>query len=128
MQRILVVDDDPAVLACYGKLLLRAGHEVETAPGGESALTRLGGDRAFDVVIIDYRMPGMDGMELLRRMRRMGHTPEVILVSAYVTDEVRASAACMGVRTILSKPIDVEQLRRAIGSRGPLVRSAESGC
>ncbi len=128
MSRILVVDDDPAVLACYGRLLHRAGHVVETAPGGESALTRLGGDSPFDVVILDYRMPGMDGMELLRRIRRLGHAPEVILVSAYVTDEVRASAACMGVRTILEKPVDIEQLRRAIGSKEPLARSAGSGC
>ena len=95
MYRILVVDDDPAVLSCYGRLLQRAGHAVETAHGGNAALARLSTAAAFDVVIIDYRMPEMDGMEFLRQMRRAGHAPEVILVSAYVTDKVRESAVRM---------------------------------
>jgi len=128
MYRILVVDDDPAVLSCYGRLLQRAGHAVETAHGGNAALARLSTAAAFDVVIIDYRMPEMDGMEFLRQMRRAGHTPEVILVSAYVTEKVRESAARMGVRRILEKPVDIDKLRGAIREAIPLPRSAGTGC
>src|SRR5712691_1642999 len=128
MYRVLVVDDDPAVLSCYARLLRRAGHEVETAPGGESALTRVCSSARFDVVILDYRMPGMDGIEFLRRMRCLGQAPEVILVSAYVTDQVRESAARMGVRSILEKPVDIDKLRSAIAAGTPLARSAGSGC
>ena len=128
MYRILVVDDDPAVLSCYGRLLKRAGHAVETAHGGAQALVRLAAAAAFDVVIIDYRMPEMDGMEFLRQMRRAGHTPEVILVSAYVTEKVRESAARMGVRRILEKPVDIDKLRGAIREAIPLPRSAGTGC
>ena len=127
MCRILVVDDDPAVLSCYGRLLRKTGHDVETAPGGQSALTRLDSSVPFDVVIIDYRMPGMDGMEFLRLMRGLGHVPEVILVSAYLTDKVRESASRMGVRRILEKPVDIERLRTAIREATPLTRSAGSG-
>jgi len=127
MHRILVVDDDPAVLSCYSRLLVRSGHEVETAPGGEAGLLRLQSAPPFDVVILDYRMPGMTGTEFLRRMRCLGHAPEVILVSAYVTDQVRESAARMGVRRILEKPVDVERLRSAIREAVPLRRSAQ-GC
>lgn len=128
MYRILVVDDDPAVLSCYGRLLQRAGHSVETAHGGSQALARLTAASPFDVVIIDYRMPEMDGMEFLRLMRRGGYTPEVILVSAYVTDKVRESAARMGVRRILEKPVDIDKLRSAIREAIPMPRSASSGC
>lgn len=128
MSRVLVVDDDPALLSCYGRLLRRSGHDVETAPGGESALTRIASTPPFDVVVLDYRMPGMDGVEFLRRLRCLGHTPEVILVSAYLTDEIRASAGRMGVRRILEKPVDIERLRAAIGASVPWTRSAGSNC
>lgn len=127
MPRILVVDDDPAALACYGRLLRRAGHHVETAPGGESALGRIVSDGPFDVVILDFRMPGMDGTEFLRRMRGDGHAPEVILVSAFVSDQIRESAARMGVRRILEKPVDVEKLKAAIREALPLARSTGTG-
>ena len=125
--RILVVDDDPAVLSCYGRLLRRSGHEVETAAGGEPALARIVSSAPFDVVILDFRMPGMDGMEFLRRLRRQGHAPEVILVSAYLTDQVRESAARMGVRRILEKPVDIEKLRSAICATPRPARWAGSG-
>lgn len=127
MHRILVVDDDPAVLSCYGRLLRREGLEVETAPGGESALAKLREKGPFDIVIIDYRMPGMDGIEFLRQLRHLGHAPEVILISAYATDEVCRSAAKMGVRRILSKPVDVVQLRGAIREAVPLSRAKQAG-
>ena len=123
MYRILVVDDDPAALSCYSRLLRRAGHEVETAPGGETALLRLASG-PFDVVILDFKMPGMDGTEFLRRLRCCGHAPEVILVSAFVSDQVRESAARMGVRRILQKPVDVEMLRTAIKETVPVIRAA----
>ena len=124
MCRILVVDDDPGVLTCYGRLLTREGHQVETAPGGELALGHLKSSGPYDIVVIDYRMPGMDGIEFLRRLRSQGRTPEVILVSAYANDDVRKRAAAMGVRRILSKPIDVSQFRAAIREASPLPPSA----
>ena len=127
MYRILVVDDDPAVLSCYARLLRREGYEVETAPGGASALTRLEAPGTFDVVIIDYKMPGMDGVEFLRELRRRGHAPEVLLISAYATDEVRKSASRMGVRTILGKPIDVAALRGALLEVVPGIRARQAG-
>jgi two-component system, response regulator, stage 0 sporulation protein F len=119
MCRILVVDDDPAVLSCYGKLLTREGHEVRTAPGGEIALSQIKSSGPYDIIVIDYRMPGMDGIEFLRRLRSQGRTPEVILVSAYANEDVRKRAAAMGVRLILSKPIDVTQFRAAIREASP---------
>ena len=93
----------------------------------ESALARLSASKSYDVVIIDNKMPGMDGMEFLHRMRRAGHSPEVILVSAYLTDKVRESAALMGVRRILGKPVDIEKLRAAIREVVPLARPTGTG-
>jgi DNA-binding response OmpR family regulator len=122
-----VVDDDPAALSCYSRLLRRAGHDVETAPGGETALLRLDSG-PYDVVILDFRMPGMDGGEFLRRLRCKGHAPEVIMVSAFLTDQVRESAARMGVRRILEKPVDVDKLRAAIRETVPAIRPASNDC
>jgi CheY-like chemotaxis protein len=127
MHRILVVDDDPAVLTCYGRLLRREGYHVETASGGDVALTQLDEADPFDVVILDYRMPGMDGMELLTRLRRLGHAPEVILVSAFANEEVCRSAKKMGVRRILSKPVDISLLRSAIREAVPVGRTRQAG-
>jgi CheY-like chemotaxis protein len=127
VHRILVIDDDPAVLSCYGRLLGRCGYHVATAPGGEAGLARLSADGPFDAVLLDYRMPGMDGAEFLRRMRSLGHAPEVILVSAYLSEAVRQSAARLGVRRILEKPVDVEKLKAALVEAIPLRRTASSG-
>ncbi|HVN81902.1 MAG TPA: response regulator [Terriglobia bacterium] len=82
MKRILVVDDERNLLKLYEKELREEGYEVLTASSGREALGFLDGI-AFDLVILDIRMPEMDGMETLRRIMESPSSPPLILNTAY---------------------------------------------
>ncbi len=115
---VLVVDDDPSVLETYGKLLKRCGYSAMTAESGVEVLKNLERYRSAELVILDYRMPAMDGLTLLIEMRKKNYLPKVILISAYLTDEIRKRAEVLGIRRIFSKPVDVVKLKESI--RGAL--------
>ena len=81
--RILLVDDNPDGLLVRRQLLEELGAEVETALNGEEGLGRFESSR-FDVVVTDYRMPRMDGIEMIRRIRARQATARIILLSGFV--------------------------------------------
>src|SRR5439155_24023285 len=82
--RVLIVDDEERMAAVVAAALRRAGHECETSPGADAALSALD-ERGADVVVTDWRMPGMDGMELLRRIHARRPGLPVILLTAHRT-------------------------------------------
>src|SRR5687767_843906 len=90
--RVLVVDDEAAALTSLSELLVEQGYSVETAADGSKALARLD-ELDPDVVLTDLDMPGMDGLELLRRLRSEGRQePSVVVMSAFGnTDEAVAA-------------------------------------
>jgi len=122
---VLVVDDDPSVLATYRRLLTRAGYRT-SAEGDPRRVLRNGEVEKFDLLLLDYRMPGLDGLSLLAELRRRECRAYVILVSAYVDDDVRSQAKNLGVSRILEKPVSVGALREAIGELLPLTDSRAS--
>jgi CheY-like chemotaxis protein len=81
--KILLVDDNPDGLLVRRQLLEELGLEVETALNGEEGLRRFEGGR-FDMVVTDYRMPGMDGIEMIRRIRAQNAAARIILLSGFV--------------------------------------------
>lgn len=86
--RILAVDDDPEILDLLSRGLKFEGYEVEVAPDGEKALSRFR-ESAPDLVLLDVMMPGMDGMEVCREMRKLRDTPVLMLTAKdAVTDKV----------------------------------------
>lgn len=112
-RQILIVEDEPNV-----RLTFRAGLEsrdwkVATADDGESALQWLRRERA-DVVLLDLRMPGMGGMELLRRLRAEGHEVPVIVITAHGTIANAVEAMREGAIDFLSKPLTPTALRRVV--------------
>ncbi|HID77979.1 MAG TPA: response regulator [Planctomycetaceae bacterium] len=111
---VLIVDDEGNMRESLAAILLDEGYEVATASTGEEAV-RLCDQREFDVVLMDVRMPGMDGMEVFRHIRRHRRGVRVILMSAYSVEGLKEAALAEGAIAFLSKPLDVEKLLRLIG-------------
>jgi len=111
-RRILVVDDRAANRSVAQVLLLEAGYESVTAASGEQALELLAGQR-FDAVLLDREMPGLDGDETCRRLRRRegsGRRTPVIAVTAHTQPEVREACRAAGMDGYLAKPFRTAEL------------------
>lgn len=117
--RVLVVDDEPQVRELLEAILGRNGYEVETAEDGLEAWERLQGDgEAIDVVLLDWLMPRMDGLELLRTIKehpRLRTTP-VIMETARVDREDLVTGIEAGAYYYVTKPLDVEMVLSIVGT------------
>jgi two-component system response regulator GlrR len=115
LRRILIVDDDERVLFVLHHTLMRMGNEYEvvTAHGGREALDRFG-ERPFDLIITDLRMPDMDGLELTEGIRSLGSSVAVIWITAYGCHKVRDEAARLAVCACLDKPLEIAEIRQAV--------------
>ncbi len=111
--RVLIVDDEPNVRLVFRVALESAGYGPSEVADGPSALEALARSRV-DLVLLDLRMPGMDGLETLRRLRDRGDDVPVVIVTAYgsVPDAVRAMK--LGAIDFLAKPLDPGSLREVV--------------
>ena len=116
---VLVVDDDPSVLATYRRLLRRCGYRALTQDDPTRMLECLNAGSDADLLLLDYRMPGMDGLSLLAKLRERACRARCILVSAYLNDDVRRKAKLLGVDRVLEKPVDVGMLRGVLADLLP---------
>jgi len=111
---ILLIDDAPEVLAIHAALVGKLGHRTTTAENGKQALARIAQrDQPFDLIISDYRMPEMDGLELAIELRHRGIETPVLMITAYGEDERLRQAGRYGV-TVLRKPISLQDLQAHI--------------
>jgi two-component system, NtrC family, response regulator HydG len=106
---ILVVDDDPDTCRNLSDILTDLGYRVDTALDGPSALG-LVRKNPYDVALLDFKMPGMDGLELYREIRRVRSGTVAIIVSAYTNSATREEATRAGAWQVLAKPIDFPRL------------------
>ncbi len=111
--RILVVDDEENVRELLSLLLTRAGYEVTTAPDGAAALAAFRAHGA-DLVLQDLKMPGMDGMELLRQIKALDLLVPVIVLTAFAGFDHAVEAMRLGAYDFLKKPFDNDQVRAAV--------------
>lgn len=111
--KVLIVDDEPGMRVTLAEILEDEGYEVLTAASGEEAVARCA-ERSFDVVLMDVRMPGIDGVEAFRRIRRAKEQVRVILMSAYSVQDLRRLALEEGAVAFLPKPLDIEVVVRLI--------------
>lgn len=111
--RILVVDDEERICRSLDSLLTKAGYQVQTAPDGKQAL-QLYLQNQFDLIVSDIKLPELDGIQLLKQIRR--HDPEavVILMTAYASLETAVAALNMGAYDYLVKPVEFTQLKLAV--------------
>lgn len=117
--RILVVDDEASIRDLLSKTLALAEYEVETAPDAATALTRV---RAvpYDLMIADIRMPGMDGLTLIRQTKRIRTDLPVIIITGHSSEASAIEAVNLGVAGYLRKPFRVPEVlaaaARALGA------------
>ena len=111
--RILAVDDDRMTLKLLDKTLSLAGYEVVKAESGEVALdhARQG---LFDGAVVDIRMPGMTGLDVLRALKRLDPTIEVIVATAHPEFETAVEALREGAYDYIQKPFELDELRHRV--------------
>jgi len=107
--RILVVDDEASIRELLEKTLAMSDYDVDTAPDGRTALERMR-LYPYDLLITDLRMPGMDGLTVIREAKRYKADLPVLVITGYSTESSAIEAANLGVNGYLTKPFRVSQV------------------
>jgi CheY-like chemotaxis protein len=114
--RLLIIDDQEDIRLMLRILLEDQGWDTEQAWSGEEALAQ--GDRVtrFDALVVDYKMPGLDGVEVARKFREAGFKRPIIVCSAYLTPKVEREARALGAKTVTKCDLEqlVETVRREV--------------
>ena len=110
-ERILVVDDDAVVGRSFDRVLTEKGYDVSTVLSGEEGLKKVGTD-GFDLVFTDIKMPGMDGLEMAKRIKEMNPWMPVVVVTGYGSEANEARAEEVGVAEFLRKPLTPEVIEQ----------------
>ena len=113
--KILIVDDDADILTNLCDILTDHGYQITTASSGAKALDKIqtkcpGAKYCFDLCLLDFKMPDMDGVELLTRIKSMDPDVRAILITAYAGNDGIERATEAGTITIIRKPVEVGQL------------------
>jgi DNA-binding response OmpR family regulator len=126
---LLIIDDEPHIRQMMRLTLEVSGYAVDEAADGEDGLARFGDGRAYDAVLLDQRMPGLDGLETLRRLKARAPAARVLMVSAFASVELAVDAMKLGASDFLRKPMTPERLRGAVAAtlRAPLAEAAAAG-
>ena len=109
MSRLLVLEDEAGFQNLLRDVLAGAGHDIVSAQTGLEALG-LAADSPFDLLLVDNRMPGITGLEFVKRFREMDPRAPVIMMTAYADVEVVVAAMRLGVNDFLVKPFDLRTL------------------
>jgi DNA-binding response OmpR family regulator len=113
-KRILIIDDEENIRRVTRLTLQAAGYEVGEAGDGERGLEAFGNGSEWDAVLLDQRMPGMDGLETLRRLKERQPDVRVIMATAYASIELAVDAMKLGATDFVRKPMTPEILRNAV--------------
>lgn len=118
MKRVLLVEDEATQLHLLQSMVSRAGYEIETATNGQEAVTRLMRADApkIDVVLLDLMMPGMDGIEVLQKIRPSMPGMPVVMLTAHSSIKTVVEAMRAGANDFISKPASAERIRTAIAA------------
>ncbi len=114
MTRVLLIDDEQAFVSTMSKRLDRRGLKVSTAFDGQKGLAALEADPDIDVVVLDVKMPGMDGVETLRRIKTDHPLVEVIMLTGHGTVETAIDGMRAGAFDYLLKPCEIDALMQKI--------------
>jgi DNA-binding NtrC family response regulator len=124
---ILIVEDEAYQREMLRDALITEGHRVQDAENGEVALELLG-NAYFDLILLDFKMPGMNGLGVLREAKRLNPEIDAVIITAYGTVETAVEAMKAGARDYLTKPVDLDELTlliERIAAHRTLVRENE---
>jgi len=113
--RVLIVDDEDEIRDLLGELVQDQGYEVRQAVNGEAALAEIGRESP-DVMLLDIKMPGRDGLEILRDARRLDRDLPVVMITGHATVQAAVEALRCGAHDFLVKPFAHEDVIRALGN------------
>ena len=113
---VLIVDDEKLLVRTLSNALKEVGYRISVAGSVEQAEKHLAQETAFDLILVDNRLPKGSGIDLIRRLRERTVRSKVILMTAYETPEVKAEARRLKVDRYLKKPFDLTVLMEEIGS------------
>ena len=125
MTRVLIIDDEENIRRVMRLTLAAAGYEVGEASDGASGLEQYNDGSTWDAVVLDQKMPGMDGLETLRRIKQLNENARVVMATAYASIELAVDAMKLGATDFVRKPMTPEILRNAITAA--LAKSAFAG-
>ena len=115
-ERILVIDDEEHIRRMMRLTLETAGYEVGEAKDGAEGLSLYGDGSHWDVVVLDQRMPGMDGLETLRQIKQQDVNARVVMATAYASIELAVDAMKLGATDFVRKPMTPKVLRSAVSA------------
>jgi len=128
--KLLVIDDEAHIRHMMRLTLEAAGYQVDEAADGQAGLDRFRDGREYDAVVLDQRMPGLDGLQTLERIKDVAPNARVLMVTAYASIELAVDAMRLGATDFLRKPMTPDTLRSAVAAaiagepRRPLRRGA----
>ena len=111
---ILLADDEPEILKSIGEILERFGYNVIARPDGRAALSVIREGTPVDLVLVDYVMPGMDGLELLKSLKELAPDVPLVLFTGNSTIESYLKALGLGVHEYVNKPVTAQKLKRIV--------------
>jgi DNA-binding response OmpR family regulator len=114
--KILIIDDEPHIRQMMRLTLETAGYEVDDVPTGEEGLKRFGDGREHDAILLDQKMPGIDGLQTLKRLEERVPGACVIMVTAFASIELAVDAMKLGATDFLRKPMTPGTLRGAVAA------------
>ncbi|SFU63839.1 response regulator [Alicyclobacillus macrosporangiidus] len=114
-KKVLIVDDQFGIRVLLQEVLLQEGYQVFQAANGPTAL-EIVKQESPDLILLDMKIPGMDGLEILRNLRKMGAESKVIMMTAYGELDLIQEAMEMGALAHFTKPFDIDELRQAVNA------------
>ena len=103
---LVIVDDDQDKCDSLADVLNDVGYEVDTASSGKEAI-EMASHKSYLLMLLDLRMPGVDGLDAFRKMKSANHHARGLLLRAFATDEAMHCAAGLGMEAVISKPLDL---------------------
>ncbi|MDY6792628.1 MAG: response regulator [Thermodesulfobacteriota bacterium] len=125
MANVLLVDDEVPFVETMTKRLTKRDLDVSTAFNGQEALDKLENSRSIEVVILDVKMPGMDGLETLQKIRKKYPLVEVVMLTGHATVESAIDGMKLGAFDYLMKPCDMDILISKVGEAAKKKRAQE---